>query len=176
MKRIQLFVLLSLLVNGSLSAQTLKIGYADVDYILSLLPEFKQVQSNLQAYEKQLQNQLQAKVQEYQTKLQEYSQNAQNMTEIIRADKEAELKSLQERIQKMERNAQQSLLKKQNEDSSPIIEKVDVAIKDVAKENSFSHIFSAGQAGVNVLLYARDEDNISNLVLKKLGVEPPSEE
>ena len=140
------------------------------------MPEFKQVQSNLQAYEKQLQNQLQAKVQEYQAKLKEYSESAPKMTDIMRADAEAELKGLQERIQNMERNAQNSLVKRQNEESAPVIEKVDKAIKDVSKENGYTHVFSAGQAAVNILLYARDEDNISNLVLKKLGVTPPSAE
>ncbi len=56
-----------ILVGSAAHAQTaMKIGYADVDYILSQMPEAKQVDSEYQAYEAQLQNQLQAKGQEFQ--------------------------------------------------------------------------------------------------------------
>jgi outer membrane protein len=46
----------------------------------------------------------------------------------------------------------------------------------VAKDNGYTHIFNSGQpdVGLNILLYARDEDDISNLVLKELGITPPA--
>ena len=60
MKNILLVILLSINSNiEHIFAQELKIGYTNTDYILSFLPETKQVQSEVQAYGTQLQNQLQ---------------------------------------------------------------------------------------------------------------------
>ena len=44
------------------NAQELKIGYTNAEYLLGLLPEAKQIEADLRAYETQLQNQLKGKV------------------------------------------------------------------------------------------------------------------
>lgn len=172
----KLLVLLSVIIGsfGSIEAQDLKIGYTNVEYILSLMPEAKEIESNYKSFESQLQNQLKAKVQEYQTKGAEYQKNAATMTEIVRADKEAELLSLQERIQKFEQEAQASLTKKQASLFKPVLEKIQGAIKEISEANGYTHVFSAGSPGVDILLYAREQDDVSNLVLKQLGVTPPA--
>ena len=56
------------------NAQTapLKIGYTDVEYLLSQMPEMKQVQTELQTLQTQLKKQYDSKVAEFQKKLQEY--------------------------------------------------------------------------------------------------------
>ena len=48
------------------------------------------------------------------------------------------------------------------------------AINVVSERESYSHVFSAGVPGVDVLLYARPTDDISNLVLAELGIDPPA--
>ena len=161
-------------ISLSLAAQ-LKIGYTNADYILSLMPEAKQIESDLTSYEKQLQNQLQAKYTEFQTKATDYQKTADTMIDAVRSDKETELQNMQQEIQKFEQEAQTSLAKKRNELVEPTYEKIGTAIEQVAKENGYTHIFSSGSPGFNVLLYAREEDNISELVLKKLGIDPPAD-
>jgi outer membrane protein len=152
----------------------LKIGYTNIDYILSLLPEAKQIESDYKAYEKQLTNQLQSKDQELRTKFEAYQKNAATMTDVVRADKEEELQNLQASLQKFQREAESSLQKKQVELFQPAYDKVGQVINEVAKENGFTHIFSDGVGGLDILLYANEESNISNLVLKKLGITPPA--
>lgn len=162
---------------GAFSAKAqgaLKIGYTNVEYILSLMPETKQVDAEYKAYEKQLQNQLQAKGQELQTKLEAYQKEGTTMTELVRADKEAELQNLNQRFEAFQRDAQSSLQKKQNELFAPLFEKISVAIKAVAEENAYSHVFSTGVPGVDILLHANEEYDVSNLVFKKLGIDPPA--
>ncbi len=171
--RILLSAALSIVGLG-LMAQ-LKIGYTNADYILSLMPEAKQIESDLTAYETQIQNQLKAKYEEFQAKAADYQQNAATMIDAVRADKETELQNMQQEIQSFEAQAQQSLSNKRNQLVSPAYEKIGTAIEQVAKENGYTHILSAGSAGVSVLLYAREEDNISNLVLQKLGIDPPAD-
>ena len=172
---------LSLLValmacSFTLSAQeSLKIGYTNADYVLSLLPEAKQIDAELKAYEKQLQNQIQAKYNDLQTKMTDYQSNAASWDELIRTDKEQEIQGLQQGIQKFQQDAEQSMAKKRNTLLQPVYEKIGTAIEQIAKENNYTHIFSAGAPGFDVLLYAREQDDVSNLILKKLGITPPAE-
>ena len=161
------------IVGFALMAQ-LKIGYTNVEYVLSLMPETKQIESELATIEKQYSNQLQAKYQDYQTKVADYQENAASFTEVVRADKEAEIVNLQNSIQEFEANAQNSLLSKRNELLAPAFEKVGVAIETISKENGYTHVFNMTASGQSILLYAREEDNVTDLVLKNLGIDPPS--
>lgn len=157
------------------SAQdALKIGYTNADYILSLMPETKQIDAELKAYEKQLQNQIQAKYNELQTKMDDYQKNAPQWDDLTRTNKEEEIQTLQQGIQKFSEDAETSMSNKQTALLKPVYEKIGNAIEQVAIENHYSQIFSAGSPGFDVLLYAREQDDVSNLVLKKLGITPPA--
>lgn len=163
-----------LLVAGSAFAQsTLKIGYTNVDYILSQMPETKQVEAEYTAYQTQIENQLQSKIKEFQTKGQKFQQEAASMTDVIRADKQAELQNLQASIERFQRDAQTSLSKKQADLFQPLFDKIGTAINAVAAENGYTHVLSSGAPGMDILLFAKEEYDISNLVFKKLGITPP---
>ena len=157
---------------------TLKIGYTNPDYILSLLPEAKQIEADLTAYSKQLESQLQSKMEEFQTKLSDYQQkvNAGQIIPEVARDKEAELNALRDSIEKFQRDADASLQKKQVQLLQPAYDKIQTAINDVADENGYTHVFSSDAGAFAILLYAKDESNITDLVLNKLGIEPPKEE
>jgi outer membrane protein len=171
-------VFLAAAVTANAQDGGLKIGYTNAEYILSNMPEAKQIESDLKVHEQQLSSQLEAKSKDFQAKYQEYQQNAQNMIPEVRADKEQELQNLQNSIQKFQQDAQMSLQRKSGELLEPVFEKIQNAIDAVAKANGYTHVFNSGQpeAGLNILLYARDEDNISDLVLKQLGITPPPAE
>lgn len=177
MKTRWIFILAFLVAAVSAEAQdtALKIGYTNAEYILSNMPEAKQIEAELKDYEKQLSTQLQSKSTDFDTKVQEYQRSAENMIPEVRADKERELQSLQQSIQKFQQDAEASLRRKQGELLQPAFDKIQTAIDEVAKANDYTHIFNSGQpeVGLNILLYGRDEDNISDLVLKQLGIEPP---
>jgi len=177
MKTRWVFILAFLVAAVSAKAQDsgLKIGYTNAEYILSNMPEAKQIEADLKDYEQQLSTQLESKSKDFQTKLAEYQRTAENMIPEVRADKEQELQGLQQSIQKFQQDAQASLQKKQGELLQPAFDKIQKAIDEVAKTNGYTHVFNSGQpeVGLNILLYARDEDNISDLVLKHLGIDPP---
>ena len=173
MKKINILVVGLLLSTLTSFSQNIKIGYTNVEYILSFLPETKQVQAEVQAYGTQLQNQLQSKITDFQSKAEVFQREAASMTEIIRADKQEELQNLQNSIEKFQREAQTAITTKETELFKPLFEKISNAINKVAEKESFSHVFSAGVPGVDVLLYAKPSDDISNLVLIELGIDPP---
>lgn len=161
--------------TGAMAQQSLKIGYTNVDYVLSLMPETKQVEAEYNAYQQQIENQLQSKITEFQTKGQQFQQQAATMTDLIRADKQAELQALQASIERFQREAQGSLNKKQGDLFQPLFDKIGTAINAVAEENGYTHVFSSGVPGMDILLYATEENDVSPLVLKKLGIDPPAD-
>ena len=160
---------------GILSAQNMKIGYTNAEYILGMLPEAKQIDAELRAYENQLQNQLQAKYKDFQAKMADYQANEASYNDLVRTDKQNELQGLQQSIQEFQASAEESLIKKRNQLLQPAIEKIGTAIKAVAVENGYTHIFSEGTSGVDVLLYASEQFDVTDLILKKLGVTPPTQ-
>ena len=150
-----------------------KIGHADWEYIFSQLPESKQIENDLKTHEGQLQNQLKAKYSEYQAKANAYQGMPATTPDAIKKDKETELSQLQESIQKFQQDAQTSLTKKQADLMQPVFAKVSKAIEEVAKENNYSYIIAPQVlGGGDVLLYNDEKNNISVLVLKKLGITP----
>jgi len=154
-------------------AQTQKIGYADTEYILSQMPEMKQLENDLKTHGTQLENQLKAKYQEYQTKLTAYNNMPATTPDPIKKDKETELGQLQENIQKFQQDAQASIQKKQTDLMEPIYAKVHKATEDANKENGYIFIINSQLgAGADVLLYVDENYDISKLVLKKMGVTP----
>jgi outer membrane protein len=155
----------------------LKIGYTNVDYLIASVPESKQIESELKTYKDQLDKQLEVKVKEFREKYDSYEKGASMMTEVIRADKERELQDLNGQIEQFQKNAEQSLQEKQQKLMKPVLEKIQKAIDDVAVENGFTYVLSSdGAMGqVPIILYGPDNLNISDLVLKKMGVTPPSE-
>ncbi|MCS6823277.1 MAG: OmpH family outer membrane protein [Cytophagaceae bacterium] len=165
------------LIAGYTHAQV-KIGYADVQYIVSQLPEAKQAESNLLTYEKQYKSQMENKLAEYEKKLQDYQKLvASGMgSQVVIEDKEKELINMQNSIKDFEEKAQADLQKRQAELLKPIFEKTLKSIEKVASANGYTHIFTknADSDGSLILLYAKNkEDDISNLVLKDMGVTPP---
>lgn len=150
-----------------------KIGYADWNYIFGQMPDAKQIENEEKTHRTQLENQLKAKYAEYQAKLNAYNGMPANTPDPIKKDKETEMSQLQESIQKFTQDAEFSLQKKHQDLMQPVFKKVADAIEAVAKENSFTFIINAQvNSGEDVLLYSDEKFNVSDLVLKKLGITP----
>jgi outer membrane protein len=157
--------------TAALAQAPLKIGYTSVEYVLSQMPESKQIESQLKTYSGQLENQLKSKYSDYQTKAEAYQKGAAAMTEVVRADKEKELTGLQTSIQEFQRSADQSLQQKQQALLKPALDKLQKTIDQVADENGYTYVLNSDGASP-VLLHGPKDGDISDLVLKKMGITP----
>jgi outer membrane protein len=177
--KIKLFVtVLALLASLSINAQTsVKIGWTNIDHILQSLPDSKEIQTKLTTERSQYEKLYQEKAQETQKLFEDYQKNVASMSAVIKADKEKVLNNKQQELQELETNASQAIQAKQQELLSPVMDKIQKAIEDVAKEAGYTYVLNsdAGYGTTPVLLVAPDADNITNLVLKKLGVTPPAD-
>ena len=151
-----------------------KIGYVDVDYIFSQMPEAKQMEAELKSLETQLKTQIDTKYKKFQADLAEYQKALQagTMADAVRANTERELQQQQQNIEKLQQDAQVNLQNKQAQLMNPLTEKIGKAIEDTAKENGYAFVLSQSIGGLDVVLYADDNTEISDLVLKKMGITP----
>jgi outer membrane protein len=96
------------------------------------------------------------------------------MAEAARAAKEQELTKLRDDLQKYEQDAQTSYQRKLGELLEPVQTKVINAINAVAAENNYTHIFAETAGQSPILLYTKEEDKFTELVLTKLGIPLPA--
>lgn len=151
-----------------------KIGYISLDYILAQMPEAKQVETELTATKTQYDNMYQSKVKDFQAKLADYEKNGATMADVIKADREKELQGLQGSIEEFRQNSSTSLQKKQAQLLQPLLKKVEENMHAAAKENGYAFVFNydAGQGTTPIVLHAPDDANISDLILKRMGITP----
>jgi outer membrane protein len=169
---IALFAFIGLAMSNANAQQ--KIGYISLDYILAQMPEAKQVETELTATKTQYDNMYQAKAKDFQTKLAAYEKDGATMDAVIKADKEKELQGLQAQIQEFGQTSQTSLQKKQAQLLQPLLKKIEDNMHAAAKENGYTFVFNydAGQGTTPIVLHAPDDANISDLILKRMGVTP----
>ena len=156
------------------SAGPLKLGYTNIDYVLSQTPEAKDIQNQLTIQRTQSENELKRMQKELEDKYGAYEKGAAQMSDVIKKDRETELQGLQARIQEFGRTAEQSLQTKYQQLVNPVVQKIQKAIDAVAKETGYQYVFNldAGANTIPILLVAPEENNITELVLRKLGIDP----
>jgi len=172
MKR--LFVSLSFvaitLFGGSISGQTLKLGHINSQELFLAMPESDSAQKKLEKAKDLMQTTLEQLQVEFNKKYEDFNRLAQEPTssELILKTKEDELRSLQERIQVFQQQAEQDLGNQRVALFKPIQDKAVKAVNDVAAENGFTYIFDT--AGGVLVYTSPDSQDILALVKAKLGL------
>lgn len=173
-KQILFLVIIIAAVTSYAQAQTspVKVGTADVNYILSQLPAIKKVETDLKAMEAQLTTQIEAKNEDLKKRYLAFIQDGPNMADPVKESTQNELQQASENLEQFKRDAQTSLQTKHQQLMQPIYKSVGEAITAVGKENGFTVILSQQVGGLDVVLFADTSIDVSDLVLKKMGVTP----
>ena len=148
----KLVLMLMLLAPMTMMAQ--KFGKVNTQTIMQALPDVAKANGELEALQKQKDNELKAMQEEFQRKADEYQKGASTMNATAKQQKETELRGLQQKIQQAYQDGQQEVQKKSNELMQPIVTKVRTAIDAVGKAGNYTYIFEEGAAiyaGPNVV-------------------------
>ena len=105
---------------------------------------------------------------EFQSKLQVFQSGEKTMTEAMKEVKTKELQDLQSRIESTQQSAQEKIQTKKQDLYTPILEKADKAIKDVAKEKNYDYIFDINSQGG--IVFSKEEFDITAVVKAKMGI------
>ena len=157
-----------LLFATSANAQS-KFGYISVENVVQLMPETAKIDSILERYQADSINPQYAQiVQLYQYKDSVYRDSVHPAPPAVKKQIEQELPTLINQIQNRQQIVNQAVEAKQNELLSPIYKKVYDAIKAVAKEKGYSHVFNK-----EAFLVAPEGDDMIMLVAAKLKINVP---
>ncbi|WP_340112796.1 OmpH family outer membrane protein [Maribellus mangrovi] len=166
-----LAVLLITVSAATVNAQTLKFGHVDLQALVQLMPERATAEQEFNAFQADLEEILGEMQKDYQDKLAEFEQMGQEVSEIKRNAKVAEIQDIQQRIQNYQVTAQQQINQKQNELLMPVFEKAENAIAEVAKEKGLIYVFDSGQNNRTILYKSNQSLDVLPLVKTKLGIE-----
>jgi len=162
-----LFVAIALFVFTP-NADAQKFGYINSQELMQDIPEVKEANSNIETFRTQLQRKGQDKVKALQAKYQDL-QKKQESGEIapkLLEDEAAKLKSEEAALMQFEQESQQKIMKKSEDLLKPLMDKINVAIKEVAAENNYDYIFDYSTGFV---LFADQSTDVSKLIKAKLG-------
>lgn len=152
-------------------AQEQKIGYVDTDFILSKIPDYKNIEQELKTVSQQWRNQLEQMQKEIDQLKEDFSSKEILYTDEIRKQKKEEInRKVQQRQQYLEQKfgSNGEYFKKQQELLEPIQQDVYNAISVIAGRDGFDFIFDRSQN--TSLLFTKKEWNLNAAVLTELGI------
>ncbi len=168
-KMIRYSFMVALMACFAFTAQAQKFGYTNSQGILMEMPDVKRADAKLEALQTQLQKKGQQMLETYQTKRADLDKRYQ-AGELSQKQAEAEMQGLAEeekKIMKYEQDMMSQLASKREELIKPILDRIQTAIDDVAKEQGYQYIFDSS---TGVLLYAKPSDDITDVIKTKLGM------
>jgi outer membrane protein len=165
----QLLLPVFFLMSFIMTAGAQNFAYVHSDSLLSVIPEIQGVKATLETLQAQQVKMRDKMIADFQANYQDLQQRQEQGTITPKdlQEQSAKLEEDKNKISAFEEKMVSDLQNKQLEQMQPILDKVNQAIKDVAKEKGFQYVFD-WTAGV--LLYADESKDITKLVLIKLGV------
>ena len=159
------------LLTTGLFAQ--KFAYVDSKYILSHMAEYVAAQKQIN----ELSSEWQAQVEQKYTAIEQLEKSFQAekilLTEEMKKKREADINERREEVkqyQKSKFGVEGDLFKKREELVAPIQEQIFQAIEDIASQSQYMVVFD--KANHSNMLYTNPKHDISDKVLKKMGLKP----
>lgn len=155
MLRKLLFTTTLILMTATISVvgQDIQIGYMNPQEVINKLPELTNIQQQLNTYIQQRQSEYQKQGSDYQQALTTYQNNAASMSEEQQQQREQELTSMQQDLQELQQNIQQQIQQRQADLMSPIYDRMDKAIADVAKLHNLDFVLNEATSYGDQIIY-----------------------
>jgi outer membrane protein len=148
-----------------------KIGYVDTEYVLNQMPEYKTVQQKLDKLEQQWRTEIEEQREEVRTLEQEFQARELLYTEQERTRKQQAIEKARKEVEQLRQQyfgPEGQLYARQRELMRPIQQRVLEATESVATADGYDYVVD--RKGETLFLYARDEHDLSDRVLRELGI------
>lgn len=162
---------LSFLIAASSVSFAQKIGYADINAILSVMPENKKINEDLQIYGTGLQKRLDDMKAQLDGIVTEFNRvlakgDTARALELQKQGMEGDQK-----IKEASQQAEQQLGQKRGELLQPVLEKIRKAMEAVAKRKGFEYVMnSVDGSGTSIVLWGPEGHDITRAVVDELGI------
>lgn len=162
--------IICLVLASLVSSQAQKYGHLNYGNVLTLLPEVKQADTQLEVFQKELVSKGERMAVEFRGNVAKFMTEQQSgiLSPKEQQTKREALEKEQAAIEAYEQEIQRQVNLKREELLKPLTDKLDKTIEEVAKENGFTLVFDTG--AFNAVLYGHDSVDLLSLVKKKLGL------
>lgn len=153
MKKLQL-LLFALLFPLVAQAQ-LSVGVMSPDQVLDALPETAQIESQLQEFVQQREQEFQARYQSWIEEVTAYSEavEAGEYTEQQQAEEEQRLAEFEEELSSFQTRTQNQIRQRQNELFTPLLSRVEEAMQNVSDEMGLSYVLNKQSGTGDPIVY-----------------------
>lgn len=159
-------------VDGAMRKDT-KVGYVDMNALLEQIPGVDQCKLKIEEYAAALEKNFKDKLESWNAELNQL-QNARDLTDAERQEKQKSLMERGEEIQQFDNNRFNLVQQKYIEVLGPVFAQINRASEEIAKEGHYDFIFSKSVSGSipafgsNVVLYGKAEFDLTQSVLDRV--------
>ncbi|MBQ2128419.1 MAG: OmpH family outer membrane protein [Prevotella sp.] len=161
-------LLLMLLMFAPMTMMAQKFGHVNASEIMQAMPEFTKARTEIEALQKQYEDDLKSMQDELQKKADAFEKEQATLPDNIKQRREAELNEMYQKIQQSYQDNQQALAKAQQEKLSVIQGKLLEAIKAVGEAGGYVYIMDVS-AGIPYISTTLSKD-VTAEVKAKLGI------
>ncbi len=161
------FAALAVFMLSLAGLQAQKYGFINSGEILEAMPEMKEVGTRMEEFSKSMDAEIKSKGEKFQADSRAFTTRI-NTSNVSKADYDREvarLEAMQKEISDLESERAKIMESKQNELMKPVWDKLNAAVRDVARERGAAAVFFS-----DVFAYAEDVINFTDAVKAKLGV------
>jgi outer membrane protein len=149
-----------------------KVGYIDVAYVISQLPEAKAMEGRLVEMRSKLAQDFVVKQADYKKTYEDYAGRYDLMNDSAKSLAGAHINQLQAELQGFEGDAQKTLENTRKLYMAPIYLKIGRAIAEVAVENGYAILIPSGIENTDFVVWGDPRVDASELLIKKMTTSP----
>jgi len=166
MKNFRTLLLIAIVTLGFNTVQAQqKVGHISTDLLISLMPETKTLNAELEKLSKTYENELKGEQDKLEAKLKKYQAEQASQTDEVNQQRGAEVEQDRQNLYQASQVAREDITKKRDEKLKPILEKAKKAIDEVATAQGFTYVLEA-----STLIVANGTDLLPS-VKAKLGIQ-----
>lgn len=171
MKKIFILLVLSILCSSALYAQ--KIGYTDMEFITSKMPEYQAAQTEMKKFSDKWAQEIRDKFAEIDRMQRAYMAEEILLTDELKRKRQSEIK--EKELEAGEYNSkifgvEGLMFQKKKELMKPVLEKVQRAVTKVCSQRRLDFMFDkSSDVG---MLYTNPKHDYSDYVMEELGIDP----
>ena len=165
LKKIALFLLL--IAPMSVFAQ--KFAHFKSMDIIPVMPEYTKAQTDIQALQKQYEDEIKRASDEFNKKFSEYQQEQKTLPQNIQERRQKELQELSDKGMQFQQDAQQQLQKAYADMMEPIYKKLEDAVKAIGAAGGYTYVFDLNRTDIPYINDTMSKD-VTNDIKTKLGI------
>ena len=163
-------ILIAILMMAPLSLCAQKFAHFNTADIIPNMKEYTTAMEEIQAMQKQYEDDIKLMQDELQKKSEEYQKEQANLLDNVRQRREQELNDLYTRLQQSYQDNQAALQKAQAEKMNAITEKVLAVVKKVGEAGGYVYIVDTS-SGVIPFINSTLSTDITDQLKKELGIQ-----